>query len=355
MYNRHVLDNMDARTTLTEQALAAARGLGLRARTVQREPALGRARADALIEVQYGTQPVLYAAVERRHVTPATVGALVQELRALGDQALLVADYVAPPMADKLREFKIAFLDTAGNAYLDRPPLLVWVKGQKGARAADPAPTGRAFQPGGLQLVFALLCDPKLIDAPFREMAKRAGVAHGTVGWVMADLQQLGYVAVTGAGRRQRRVFEPERLLRPWAEAYARTLRPRTLIGRYYAATIQEWRTWDVRVHDALWGGEPAGALLTDHLRPGELTIYADRLPAAIAARHALVKVPQHGQTAVVDFRRRFWHFDGAQAHPDCTPAVIVYADLLATGDTRCMETAQLVHDDHIARLFEQA
>jgi hypothetical protein len=124
---------------------------------------------------------------------------------------------------------------------------------------------------------------------------------------------------------------------------------------RYYAPTIDDWKDWDALGQNAWWGGEPAGGLLTDYLTPGELTIYADKLPAALAAKHRFTKTPAYGQTAVVDFRRRFWDFDGDNPRADCTPPVLVYADLLATGDARCIETAQLVYDRHIARLFAAA
>jgi hypothetical protein len=277
---------------------------------------------------------------------------VLQELRAFGEPALLVADYITPPVAEKLRAQGVAFVDTAGNAWLDHPPLLVWVKGQKPTAKPARVTTGRAFQPGGLQVVFALLCNPTLIDQPYRDLAKLAGVAHGTVGFVMADLQELGYLQVVGEGRAQRRLLDPKRLLAPWAEAYARTLRPRTLIGRYYAPTIDDWKQWPVAACHALWGGEPAAAWLTDYLNPGELTLYVDKLPPQLVAKQRLTRTPGYGQTGVVDFRGRFWNFDADEPRADCAPPVLVYADLLATGDARCIETAQLVYDRHIARLF---
>ena len=106
-------------------------------------------------------------------------------------------------MAEALRARRIAFIDAAGNAFLDQPPLLVWVKGEKPRRltGAD-RPVGRAFQVTGLQVLFALICHPEWTDLPYREVAQRADVAHGTVGWVMAELAKLGFVdeaAIMGA------------------------------------------------------------------------------------------------------------------------------------------------------------
>ena len=63
--------------------------------------------------------------------------------------------------------------------------------------------------------------------------------------------------------------IDGERLLGQWADAYARLPRPRMLIRRFYAPTLQGWKDWPLVEHGALWGGEPAGAILTKYLRPG--------------------------------------------------------------------------------------
>lgn len=339
---------------LLTAALDAARAHGLKIRVVEREPKLGRARADALVRVEHGGQEVLYAADVHPNLRPATLGLALHQLERLGEQALLVTDYVTPALAADLKARRVAFLDAAGNAYLDQPPLLVWIKGEKPAAKPVPMHMGRAFQPTGLQVLFALLCNPQAVNKPYRELAAIAGVAHGTVGWVMPDLQQLGYVRDLKGKRGTRRLVDIERLLGQWADAYARVLRPRTLIGRFFLPTVQGWKDWPIAEAGALWGGEPAAAILTDYLRPGELTIYADKLPAVLAAKHKFLTEPAPGHTAIVDARRRFWNFPGDTLHPNVVPPLLVYADLLATGDARCIDTAKLVYDGYLAGLFAE-
>lgn len=65
-----------------------------------------------------------------RH-SPATLGAVIQQLERLGQPALLVTNYVTQPLAEALKKPEIVFLDAAGNAYLKHPPVLIWVKGQR--------------------------------------------------------------------------------------------------------------------------------------------------------------------------------------------------------------------------------
>jgi hypothetical protein len=249
---------------------------------------------------------------------------------------------VTPPLADGLRKEGIEFIDAAGNAFLNRPPLLVFVKGQRPTREPPVAERRRAFQPTGLQVLFALLARPDLAARPYREIAANAGVAHGTVGWVMTELQTLGYVV---AVRGRRRLTNGDRLLGQWTEAYARTLRPRLFLGRFRGALdgldarAARWKK------DLLLGGEPAAARLTRHLRPGTATFYTKGIDAKVIAG-LILRADANGN---VDFRRHFWAFPGEA--PGLVPTLLVYADLLAIGEARCLETAELLRERLLDRL----
>jgi hypothetical protein len=105
------------------------------------------------------------------------------------------------------------------------------------------------------QVLFTLLCNPGAVNRPYRELADMAGVAHGTVGTVIPDLQQLGFVGDLKGKRGTRRLFEFDRLLDEWATTYARVVRPRTLLGRYYVPTLEGWKDWLLAEYGALWGG----------------------------------------------------------------------------------------------------
>lgn len=292
--------------------------------------------------MRHGDQEILYAAEVKRGLRPAFLGAVLQQLERLGEPALLVADYATPQIADELCARRVAFIDTAGNAYLDQPPLLVWVKGQRPAKRAAAQTTGRAFQASGLQVLFTLLCHHEQVDLPYREIAKLAGVAHGTVGSVMAELPELGFVAAVGG---KRRLLQPERLLQQWVEAYARTLRAKLVLGRFTAEKLDWWETIDPLRYGLILGGEGAAARLTRHLRPGTLTFYGEKVEPRFLLDHRLITDP----AGEVEILRRFWGF--ANDDPALTPTLLVYADLLAIGDARCLETAKRLYDGFLPRL----
>jgi hypothetical protein len=334
--------------TLITDALAAAGELGLDIALIELEPQVADQRADAQLRLRFGGQEVRFLAEAKRGLRPATLGATLLQLERLGEQALLVTDYVTPPLAEELRARGVAFLDAAGNVYLNRPPILVWVKGQRPAEKPTAPLAGRAFRATGLQVVFALLCRPELAERPYREIAQLAGVAHGTVGIVMADLAEGGFIVELGqAGRRIRNI---RRLLDIWVEAYARTLRPKLLLGRYRAPAGDWWQKVDVTTYQAQFGAEPAAARLDQYLRPGVATFYADKIPARLLADHRLRTDP----AGDVEIRKRFWTFEPAWNHPELVPPVLIYADLLATGDARCMEAAKRIYERYLAGLFDQ-
>jgi hypothetical protein len=322
---------------LIEKALAAVKRQGVNARVERWGPKTNGSRADACIVLHLKGKKVRYTAEVKRGLRPATLGAVIQQLQHLGKKTLLIADYVTPQLADALRGHGVAFIDTAGNAFIDQPPVLVWIKGQRPIARTTLHPTGRAFQASGLQVIFALLCNPGQVDHPYREIAKLAGVAHGTVGWIMAELPKLGFVAEVG---QKRRLLQPERLLQKWVEAYARTLRPKLVLGRYKAETLDWWKTIDPTKYGFKMGGEGAAARLTRHLLPGTLTFFGPKPEPRFLVDRRLKADP----TGEVEILRRFWQFENPE--PALTPTLLVYADLLAIGDARCLETAKLLYDE---------
>lgn len=345
-------------TQILDATMTALRNQGLDAEVTARDVPLRAThrRVDALARIGVDGRTVEYLIEAKRRLTPAMLGAALAQLDQLrahdNRPQVLVTDYVTPPLAERLKTTNTQFADTAGNAYLRLPGMLVWVTGKKPQGIVTGDRTPRAFQPTGIKLLFGLICLPELAAAPYREIADKTGTALGTINWVMRDLREMGYLA---AVKGTRRLNATKRMLDEWALAYARTLRPKLLIGRYRAATFQDWQQWQLEKHEALWGGEPAGALLTQYLKPGVLTIYAKQVPGRMVLDHKLATAAnRQAGDGLVEFRNKFWKFNVTAKEQHIVPPALVYADLLATGDARCIETARLVYDGNLARLFPE-
>lgn len=331
----------EAELGLLQRALAATNeAAGLQWHVLAKEPR----DADFTLNLDTDRRKFTFLVEIKRRIKPDTLGLVVHQLARHGDRGLLVADYVTPPMADRLRKEGVQFIDAAGNAFIDAPPVFVWIKGEK-PRAEQKTvrtPT-RAFGATGLKVVFAVLCHPELVNRPYREIGEFAGVAHGTVGWVMPELQQLGFVAQLGDARR---LLMVDRLIRQWAEAYIRVLRPKIVMGKFRTDTTDWWQTFDGRKYGITLAGEVAAAKLTRYLQPGTATFYGAKIDPRLIVDFKLKRDPQGD----VEILKRFWNFD-----PDAptVPVPLIYADLIRTNDARCLEAAQMLYDEFV-RGFER-
>lgn len=344
---------------LIDRAARGLRDLGLRVEELGEPREARGVRADAWMRIGKGRDLAGYAVEWKRAVTPATLGATVAQLRDLSTAArrrsLLVTEHVTPPVAARLRAERQQFADAAGNAFLEGPRILVYVVGRKRPNVHGAARGAAAFTTTGLKILFALMCDPELAGAPHRAVAAASGVALGAVPGVLRDLRDAGHLLVAG---RARRLDANKRLLDAWALAYAQRLRPKTLVAAYEAPALADWNHWALDPKNARWGGEPAAHVLVRHLKPGVLTLYAEKLPPRLVVERRLA-LARPGMSAAADLRPRlevrkpFWG-KALRTDPNATtvPPVLVYADLLATGEARCLETARMIYDRFLARLL---
>lgn len=308
------------------------------------------------VEIDVDGHTHRYVAELKRIDRFVTLGAVKNQMDHYDEPGLLIAPRITPEIAERCRELDIPFIDTAGNAYLRAPGLLVFVKGQR--LLDDDIPNGggrpRAGTATALRVIFALLCKPELLNAPYREIVRAAGVALGAIGWVFLDLNDRGYTT-GGRHKDQRRIVEPERLFEEWVTNYPIRLRPKLNPKRFRAATLDWWRQLDATEYGAMWGGEVAADKLTRYLRPATFTLYvrpsSDReaLTRLVAANR--LRADPHGDIEIIE---AFWNLPPNKDHPDIVPPILVYADLVATLDPRNLQTAKLIRERYIDHALRQ-
>jgi len=334
--------------TLAPQAIQVLREYGLDADLEKTHVKMGKRNVDAIIRIGKGGQERLFVVEVKHRPTAATMAPLLQNKGR--NDTLLVADFVAPALAEVLRGHHIPFVDLAGNAWLKTPDHLIWVNGRRPQVVTRMARPPRAFAAGGLQLIFGLLNDPDWVQLPTRTLADKLGIANGTVAGALLDLEALGFIAGKRAGKR--RLRNREVLLNKWTEGYLQRLQQTTLINKY--KTDEREADWWKRLGEegahALLGGEPAAALLTRFLTPELITIYVDGNPAKLVLKHGLRQAPD----GKIHLRRKFWKFET----PKCdghkvVPPLLIYADLVGTNDARCIEAAGRIKEKYLAGLLE--
>jgi hypothetical protein len=251
-------------------------------------------------------------------------------------------------MAEQLRLDGIEFIDTAGNAFINQTPVYIFLKGNRPPEDVRKAPLRRAFKPAGLRIIYAFLCTPGFENKAYREIAAATDVALGTVGWIMKELKDLGFLL--DMGKRGNKLTQREDLLQRWVTAYPEKLRPKLILGRYRG----EYGWWQQKKLDPLeaqWGGEVAAERLTHYLKPEVITIYTTTQQLnQLLLGNRLRKDPEGD----VEILERFWKPVGKLEYEDLVHPILVYADLLATGNQRNIETAKMIYEQHIIRLIRE-
>lgn len=332
---------------LLEAIGAIERETDLRIRVIEQAPRGGDVAGyeDARLKID-GEE---YHAEVKAWAQQAPLGVLIDRVRRF-PTGILVADYVNPRMADRLRTEGVQFMDAAGNAYIRTPFHHVQIKGNR-RRESETKGAGprkhKGFTIAGLKVTYAFLCNPELVRAPYRDIAKVAGVALGTVTNVMDDLQAAGFLLITD---NERRLVHADAVLETWVERYPAALRPKQGLGTFTAQGMDWWQNFPIEDFDGYWGGELAGAHYTGYLRPVVATAYVPRdqvnkLIAKARLRKQALPILEPG---TVELLAPFWRPNrdfGLYVHP-----ILAYADLIATDDPRNIEVARKLYDEKIAQ-----
>jgi hypothetical protein len=99
----------------------------------------------------------------------------------------------------------------------------------------------------------------------------------------------------------------------------------------------QQWKTF--KTESIYWGGEPAADLLTNFLQPEFFTIYTNTSQTKLMKELQLIN-DAAGNFEVVE---KFWNYIAAEEEAISTgivPPLLVYADLMASNDSRNWEVA---------------
>ena len=256
-------------------------------------------------------------------------------------------------MGYNLKEAGIQFIDTIGNAYINLPGLYIYIKGNKPKTATIGAGTttrrtGKADQPTGIKIIYAFLKNRELINAPYREIADQAQVALGTVGRVIQDLLEQR-ILVEGLNKNQRKLADYTQLLNKWVEAYPK-LKEKQRIETFTTDNPTWWKTIDLGEFNAVWGGEIAAAKYTDYLIPKDVLIYIEKTNLANFLNTARLRKlqPNEKPENIIELIEPFWKMEKKETTKDLAHPILVYADLIATGDPRNIDTANRIREKYL-------
>jgi hypothetical protein len=341
------MDLQDTERRLLDEALQA-----LETQTKGTVTLLKRERApidhrfDAQLELNvHGQTMRLLAEIKNVDRRPALAQIKAQLEAAIRDYLpgfapLLVTPYMTEALAEECRRLDLPFVDTAGNLFVRTGTTYIYIIGR-----ARPDHIGRrtyqAVTPAGMKILFALLCKPELAGRAYRQIAAAAQVALGTVGPVLHDLEVRGFLRPRAKGLVA--LERSDELLREWVIQYPATLRPK-LNGRRYAADRNRILDLDLKDVGAYWGGEVAADRLTGYLKPEHLLVYTRGVLNDLLIQGRM-RLAAHGETEILD---AFWNPELDRTEEPLAPPLLVYADLMMTGDTRNLETAKIIYEQYL-------
>ncbi|RYY87992.1 MAG: hypothetical protein EOO15_10355 [Chitinophagaceae bacterium] len=258
------------------------------------------------------------------------------------EQALVVSRYIPRPIKDHLRQQGISYLEVSGNCYLRQDSFYVFINDR------PPTPTrvtesGKIWKPAGLKFLFPLLHDRSLLGQPYRTLAKAAGIALGSVGPFIEELRKEDYIGAVAGGRLFLNNFETMR--QKWVEHYATVLRPRLRQGAFRFVDPQAFSKWEeIPAGDFRWGGEAAGALLTDFLKPERLSLYTN-VPKTRLMKELRLMPDSNGS---VELLSTFWNYELLRNEGPTVPPLLAYAELATSLDSRNRETADRIKEQYL-------
>lgn len=300
-----------------------------------------RKRSDGVLRLWIGTPYLDVTAEVKVELRSHQIARIVEQAKST-EHYILIAHRLSPAIKMELREKEISYLESNGNIYFKQGGFLIHENTAKPV-ASVREKQNRAFSKTGLKVIFLFLLDENLINRPYRDIAANADVGLGNINYVITGLREGGYLLKIDQGKYQ--INNKNELLQKWVSAYGERLKPKLQMGSFRFLNEEDFSNWQKLKLDSpetVWGGEPAGALLTKYLRPQQLTIYTSGTKTELMRKYRLIP-DENGNVKVF---RKFWRYD--ETNYSIAPPVLVYADLLNTNDSRCREAGEIIYNEII-------
>ena len=276
----------------------------------------------------------------KSYVNNANFNQMLLRLQEIGHKSkkpvLLIVGSISPQNLIKFAEEGVNVLDYAGNCYINIPPLYIFITGQKQNKLKETVK--KVYNDSALKLIFYFLLDKSNIGKPYRKIVEDTGFSIGTVKNVIEEMTLQHHIIKTPKGRI---LMNWRKLLDDWQVAYNQSLKPKLFIKKMTLANPERIKNWkETKLPpNTCWGGE-SGANMTDgYLTPEILTIYTEGDSGELI-RTSKILPSSEGEVLVY---KKFW--TGLDEN-HIAPIILIYADLMGTANSRCLEAAQRILND---------
>ena len=301
--------------------------------------------ADAVAKLEFEDQQQDFYLEVKDEVRSFQLPKLIHHFNYYNDLSwILLAQYIPSTIKAELKEKQINYLEASGNCYIKNAGLYFFINDKKVTDMRLPK-GGKLWNATGLKFLFVLLTDPKLINASYRDIAKSAGIALGNVGSLLEELKDEGFLKNGDSPASLNFLDNLPLLTDRWAALYTTVLKPKIRIGKFRRMHPNEdWSRHDNSNY--VWGGENAGAILTNYLNPEFFTMYTNQPKSVLMKEEKLIPDPQGN----VELVTQFWsdELQQDQAFAGVIPPLMAYAELSTDRDSRNQETAERIKNQYL-------
>lgn len=293
------------------------------------------------------------------NVRAGGVDAILSRLKSLDPVmgGAIFTDYINPNIRDTLLRKHINYIDCCGNCHIHISNIFISIGGNK-PETSPIAETNKAFESAGMKLILALLSRPGLEKHSYRDLSSITGISVGAIGNAMTGLINLGFIQHVGMDN-GRYLTSKEKLLTRWMNTYIEKVRPKLLIGTFSTNDLDWWKDFDLTLFHGRWGGEVGVAKYRAYLGPAAFTVYMEEaylyklLSAARLRKIEGCAQPLDGQ---VDIYKPYMPQIMLQneEQSDVVNPLIIYAELMASDDSRNHEAAQDLYDEVLYKYFHE-
>lgn len=258
---------------------------------------------------------------------------------------ILMAQEIPEKIKIVLREHQFDYIEANGNMFLKLPKKYIFIE-NKTQKVTSPKNKDQAFTKKGLIVVFHLLSAPELVNETQRGIAQVTSTSLDTVNKVFLSLRAQGFIRKRN--EKEFRLDQKRNLFLKWIDAFEQKLKPSLLVGRYRFQGPEKERAWhEIELHDnSFWGGEPGADLLTNYLVPAVFQLYSTETKMDLMKNYRFIPDPKGNIYVHVPF-------GGNLVTVKRTNPLLVYADLVNSGDHRNLEVAQKVEELYVQKILE--
>ena len=162
----------------------------------------------------------------------------------------------------------------------------------------------------------------------------------GNINLIIKGLIDTGHLVKQN--QRDYKLINKKELLNKWIIGYETQLKPNLFIGSFRFIDSNEFRNWKkIKFinNDTVWGSEAAADIKTNYLIASELCIYTNETKSELMRNYKLIP----DDNGNIKIYKKFWN---NYEDTKLTPELLIYTDLIISGNPRNKEVADKIIAD---------